>query len=340
MSRGNGRCQTRQGKSETTEDDEVGGLHVAATEQGSRRTINDNDLVDITVRSEVRPQRWPAGRPVVARGRAGSATLPAMASPIPHNWQVPKIFRDRMGAHAGRQRCMAAEGHLLLVVHEMPDPRKPGTREGQLHWREPSGAWHCSAGGPPTIVPLRSHVEAYAEAAARHEALAEKATSADDWYALVYATGPVARTTKNLAAALQEAREAAKDDHELITVRDASSDVARSFELLHAHAREGLEYTTAKRAEEQSRNAEHMLVSAHRLNLTAALFLPMTAIATIFGMNLDHGLAGIAVPAMFWAVVGAALLLGLIVRASLPRPPAPVPHAPPKPAATKPKHRP
>jgi hypothetical protein len=247
-----------------------------------------------------------------------------MASPIPHNWQVPKIFRDRMGTHGGRQRCMTADGHMLIVLHDPPDPNKRIHREARLFWREPSGAWHASAGGPPTIVPLRSHVEAYAEAAARYEALAQKATTADDWYALVYATGPVARTTKNLAAALQEARDAAKDDHDLISVRDAASDVARAFELLHAHAREGLEYTAAKHAQHQGRNAEHMLASAHRLNLIAALFLPMTAIATIFGMNLHSGLDTLG-SGVFWGVVAGTLLLGIIVRASLPRPPAPEP---------------
>jgi len=263
-----------------------------------------------------------------------------VASPIPHNWQVPQVFRDRMGASAGRQRCMAADGHLLVVLHDLPDPSKPRSRDAKIYWREPDGAWHGSAGGPPTIVPLRAHVEGFAEAATRHEQLAEAATGADDWYALVYATGPVARTTKNLAAALQEAREAAKDDHALITVRDAALDVARAFELLHAHAREGLEYTVAKRAEEQSRNAEHMLVSGHRLNLIAALFLPMTAIATMFGMNLDHGLSNVAPPAMFWVLLGVAMLLGIVVRASLPKPPAPTPVTPPRPTKAKPKSRP
>jgi len=234
---------------------------------------------------------------------------------------------------------MVADGHLLVVLHEIPDPSTPRSREGKIYWREPSGAWHGSAGGPPTIVPLRGHVEGFVAAATRHEALAEQATSADDWYALAYALGPIARTTKNLAAALQEAREAARDDRDLIVVRDSALDVARAFELMHAHAREGLEYTVAKRAEEQSKSAEHMLASAHRLNLIAAMFLPVTAIASIFGMNLDHGLSGVAPPIMFWALLAAALTLGIVVRASLPKPPPPVVMVA-KRAATKPKARP
>jgi hypothetical protein len=262
-----------------------------------------------------------------------------MASPIPHNWQVPNIFRDRMGTHGGRQRCMAAEGHILIVLHDPPDPNKRIHREARLFWREPNGTWHASAGGPPTIMPLRSHVEAYAEAAARYEQLAEKAATADDWYALVYATGPVARTTKNLAAALQEARDAAKDDRDLIAVRDAASDVARAFELLNAHAREGLEFTAAKNAQHQAKQAEHMLASQHRLNLVASLFLPMTAIAAIFGMNLHSGLDELGTT-MFWGLVAFTLMLGIIVRASLPRPPAPEPVVASRPTATKTKAKP
>jgi hypothetical protein len=262
-----------------------------------------------------------------------------MSSPIPHNWQVPQAFRDRMGAHAGRQRCMHADGHLLIVLHDVPDPTKRQRREASLFWRMPDGKWSCSAGGPPTIVPLQQHVKAYLDAAAHHEALLDVAIAADDWYALVHSTGPLARAASNMSDALQEAREAVSADRDLITVRDLAIDAARAFELIHVHANEGLEYTTAKRAEEQSRNAEHMLGSAHRLNLIAAVFLPVTALATLFGMNLRSGLEGRADPWAFWALVAASLLCGLVIKSSLPRPPAPVEAARPTAALAKTKRK-
>ncbi|MBK8241308.1 MAG: hypothetical protein IPK74_37820 [Deltaproteobacteria bacterium] len=252
-----------------------------------------------------------------------------MASPIPHQWQVPKVFRDRMGNHAGRQRCMVDGGHVLLVLHSPPGANRHGRRDAVLFWRTPDGTWACSRGGPPSFVPLRDHVEQFVTLAEACEARIADAATADEWYALVRETAPLARLSKNLADAVQDARAAVEGDHALITIRDSALDAARAFELLAANAREGLDYTLAKRAEDQARQGQHMLESAHRLNLIAAVFLPMTAVATVFGMNLAHGLESMRAPWLFWGVTAVAIVVGLVIRASLPRPPAAVTATPP-----------
>ena len=266
--------------------------------------------------------------------RAARAILPAMitltsttsatsqSSPIPHNWQVPEVFRERMGALAGRQRVMLHGGHILVILHELPDPETPDKRVAQLYWRTPDGKWQASAGGAPGIAPLRAHVEAFVEAANRLETLADEADSADDWFSLVHAASPMLRSAHNLHRTLQEARDAVKDDRALITVRDLAGDAERAFELIHAHAKEGLDYTIACRAEEQSRDAQHMLEAAHRLNMIAAVFLPVTAVATLLGMNLHHGLEDFPAPMTFWLTVGLCFIFGLWIKASMPRPPS------------------
>lgn len=243
-----------------------------------------------------------------------------MSSPIPHNWQVPEKFRERMGNHAGHQRIMVEAGHLLVILHDIPDPETPAKRDAKLFWRNPEGTWLASTGGPPGIAPLRDHVEAFVEAADRLEQRGDTASSADDWFALIYASGPMLRSARNMQHALQEAREAAKADKALIAIRDRAGDAQRAFELIHAHSQEGLRYTTAKRAEEQAQGAQHMLEAAHRLNMIAAVFLPVTAVATLLGMNLQHGLEKWPAPATFWATVGLTLILGLWIKASMPRP--------------------
>jgi hypothetical protein len=260
---------------------------------------------------------------------------PGMTSPIPHNWQVPEKFRDRMGSHAGHQRCMVEAGHLLVILHDIPDPETPDKRDARLFWRNPEGTWQSSAGGPPGIGPLRDHVEAFVESASRLEERGDHATTADDWFTLIYASGPMVRCVRNMQHALQEARDAAKADKALIAVRDRAGDALRAFELIHAHAQEGLRYTTAKRAEEQAQGAQHMLEAAHRLNMIAAVFLPVTAVATLLGMNLKHGLEDWPHPVTFWATVGLTLVLGLWIKASMPRPPL-HPEPPPKPEPVKP----
>ena len=252
-------------------------------------------------------------------------------SPIPHHWQVPQEFRERMGTQAGRQRCMVADGHILLVLHDIPDPETPERREAKLFWRPPDGKWLASTGGPPSIAPLRAHVEAFVDAAARLETLGDDADSADDWFALVYASSPMHRSARNMHRALQEAREAAKLDRALIAVRDLAGDAERAFELVHDHAKEGLDYTIAKQAEQQGRDGQHMLEAAHRLNMIAAVFLPVTAVATLLGMNLKHGLEDFPAPWTFWITLALTFVLGLWIKASMPRPPARVADAAPEP---------
>ena len=78
-----------------------------------------------------------------------------MSSPIPHNWQVPEVFRERMGSQAGRQRVMAHAGHLLVILHAVPDPEQPRGREARLFWRSPDAKWQSSAGGGAGIAALR-----------------------------------------------------------------------------------------------------------------------------------------------------------------------------------------
>ncbi len=245
-----------------------------------------------------------------------------MSSPIPHNWQCPESFRERMGNQAGKQRIMSHGGHLLVILHLLPDPATPEKRDARLFWRSPDGTWLGSGGGAPGIAGLRAHVEAFLEEANKLEARADAADSADEWFSLVRSTSPLLRSARNMHRTLQEARDAAKEDRNLITVRDLSGDAERSFELLHAHTQEGLDYTIARRAEEQAHDAQHMLEAAHRLNMIAAVFLPVTAVATLLGMNLRHGLEGWPAPLTFWVTLVLCFAMGLWIKSSMPRPPA------------------
>src|SRR5947209_3691787 len=64
---------------------------------------------------------------------------------IPFGWEVPGVFRSRLGDRAGRQRIMTADGHLLIVLHKVP---QPGTtqREPAIFWRNPRGDWLATEG--------------------------------------------------------------------------------------------------------------------------------------------------------------------------------------------------
>ena len=60
--------------------------------------------------------------------------------------------------------------------------------------------------------------------------------------------------------------------------------------LLYNEARNSLDFSIARRGEEQARSSHRMAVSAHRLNLLAAFFFPIATLTALFGVNLRHGL--------------------------------------------------
>jgi Mg2+ and Co2+ transporter CorA len=60
-----------------------------------------------------------------------------------------------------------------------------------------------------------------------------------------------------------------------------------------------------------------MAATAHRLNLMAALFLPLTAVASVLGMEVKSGLADTR--ENFYYIVGGGIALGLIVALLLRR---------------------
>jgi len=242
----------------------------------------------------------------------------AVSSPIPHNWDVPKVFRDRFGARAGRQRVMSADGHLLLILHELPRP-DGGEANARLYWRKPDGTWRSSSSSATTLGALRAHLEEFVAAIDGLEARAANATRAKDWFSILHEVAPLNRTTLGMAATLQEARDLAKNDRDLISLRDLAQENERAVELITTHARAGLDFTIAQNAENSANATEHVVQSQHRLNLIAATFLPITALGALLGTNLKSGLESWNAPYAFWAVMAAALVLGVLVRITLPR---------------------
>jgi Mg2+ and Co2+ transporter CorA len=207
---------------------------------------------------------------------------------------------------------MFAEGHLLLVLHDLPAPRRIG-RIARLFWREPSGQWH-SAGGAGSTAPLHAHIEHFAGAIERLEQKTDRAASAETYFGVLKEIVPIHRTAVRLHVALQEARELVPEERELILARDRAGEIERAAELLHSDARNGLDFTMAQRAEEQAEASQRLVDASHRLNLLAAVFLPLTALGAVFGMRLSHGLEDLPSPWMFWLVVATGVVLGLVVR--------------------------
>jgi hypothetical protein len=155
---------------------------------------------------------------------------------------------------------------------------------------------------------LQEHIAAYGQVIERLDEGYEGARSSLDYFRLLEAIVPVERACKNQLAALQGAREVV-DDKDVITLRDSAATIARNAELLHADARHGLEYAMAKQGEEQARISQSMATAGHRLNLIAAVFLPLTALGSMLGMNMRSGLEAQPVW-LFWVVFAVGMMVG------------------------------
>lgn len=240
-----------------------------------------------------------------------------MSKLLPVAWSVPDRIRARLGARAGRPRAMSHEGHCLVILQSAPRPGD-AAREPSFFWRAPDGAWKSIGGsGKGGLKALREHVEAYTAEAERLESHVEGAQRAADYYRVLQEVGPLLRASRGLHKALQDARDATNDP-EIITLRDQAGDIERAVELVYDDAQNGLGYTTARQAEEQAALSTNIAQAGHRLNRLAALFLPMSALGSVLGMNLVHGFEGRYAPWLFWCAVAATFSLGFLVRATLP----------------------
>lgn len=231
---------------------------------------------------------------------------------LPAAWNVPDVFRKRLGQNVGRQRAMAADGHLLLVLHAPPGPEDL-ERTGRFFWRQPDGTWRSNAFGGGTAA-LARHLDEYRQAVESLERADDEADSARDYFDVLYRLDPVQRAARHLHQVLQTARERCPDDRDLIDFRDRAYQIERTAELLTRDARNGMELEVARRAEQQAASSFQMAVSAHRLNVLAAFFFPIITLCTIFSTNLRHGLEDVQGPLPLVAVLAAGLLLGFVLK--------------------------
>ena len=236
-------------------------------------------------------------------------------SPLPDAWNVPQVFRDRIRGSVGRQRAMSADGHLLLVLHEPPRDGET-RRRGRLFWRSPEGSWQSNTLGPG-IGALRKHLNEYLDLIDRLDKAEDRAERSDEYFRILREIAPLRRAASNMYDTLQEARDLVREDEHLIVCRDEAYHVCRATELLQGDAKIGLDCAIARRAEEEAESSHRMAVASHRLNVLVAIFFPIATIATIFGMNLDHGLGATEGPWLFWVLVLAGVASGFFLRAAI-----------------------
>ncbi|MGZ0170163.1 MAG: CorA family divalent cation transporter [Planctomycetales bacterium] len=236
---------------------------------------------------------------------------------IPASWEVPTIFRNRLGNQVGRQRAMVADGHLLLILHGPPAPDEHD-RQGRLFWRDPDGTWKFNCPDSP-IKSLHGHLKEYGARIEKLEEQEEAAKSADEYFKVISDLLPLHRAARNMHAAVQTARQEIKEAKDIINFRDEAYEIERTSELLHADAKNELDFIVVRRGEKQAQASYKMGVSSHRLNVLVAFFFPIATLSSIFGTNLIHGYENKDSPWLFLLMLLSGLLFGLVLTIAITR---------------------
>ena len=238
--------------------------------------------------------------------------MPTGPSLLPSSWDIPQIFRDRLGITAGRQRAMVHEGHLLLVLHAPPE-EDHAARGGRFFWRDPGGGWSAHSTSKPCRS-LDAHLAEFETTVAELDERDPADETAIELHADITALAPLVRAARNLRAALQHAREMLSEVEEIIVYRDRSNQIERMAELAYQDAQNTLGFTTALQAEAQATSGYQMARSSHRLNLLVAFFFPMATLSAIFGVNLAHGFEARLAPFPFLGLIALSIISGFVLK--------------------------
>ncbi len=238
---------------------------------------------------------------------------------LPPEWEVPPIFRTRLGEQAGRQRLMTEAGHLLLILHAPPSP-EVNERQAKIFWRSPKGEWKAANTKIDGLKALQQHLHQYGYVVEQLENQLDQAKRAEEFFAILRALAPLLRAIRNLHHTLQQAREKFETVRELIILRDQAYQLERTSELLDAEAKHALNFMLAQQAEEQTQNSEEIAEASYRLNLLASLFLPVTALATIFSMNFPETMKTFDSFLTFGGVLLIGMILGYRLKRKLQKP--------------------
>lgn len=233
---------------------------------------------------------------------------------IPKAWDLPESILKRLGDAAGRQRLMDEDGHLLLILHQAPEPEDAEVRKPALFWCSPAGEWKSSPDGGG-LAALDAHLETYRKNILAQDAEVEAATTPRQYFDVMKHVNPLHRSTRNLMAVMQEAREARPDERRLINFRDRAAELERAIDLVAADAKSGMDFALAENTEEQSRFAHEANVEARRLNRIVSFFFPLATLVAVFGMSPPVEV--LKMPG-FWLVIIAGILAGLFIQI-LPR---------------------
>jgi len=236
-------------------------------------------------------------------------------NPLPKIWDLPLALRIQLSSRGGRQRALTDDQHLVLVLHSYRSSKPSASKRLQptpvYFWRTPEHEWHFSERGGG-FQALESIVQDYEDRVIQLEEANTLATKPEQWFGILDTLTPLLRSARGVSETLLKAYEETNcgQQRELLQkVCDQASETVRIAELLMEDVRRAIQFALVRQQERQSGYIRQQSSAAHRLNVLAAVFLPVATVSSVFGMNLHHGFENWS-PITFWAVLISAMVLG------------------------------
>ena len=171
---------------------------------------------------------------------------------------------------------MAADGHLLLVLHAPPKPDDT-ERAGRFFWRNPQGEWLSKDLGSG-IRALGLHIDEFEELINKLDREEAQASTVDEYFRVLEQLAPVHRTVRNLYQVLQEARRCARTIARSSTCGTVPTDWNAMRNCCSRKRRTRSISGWPNNRKSQSRATERMVVAQHRLNMLVAFFFPIATL--------------------------------------------------------------
>lgn len=240
----------------------------------------------------------------------------------PKIWDLPFDIRRQLSGREGRQRAIAADHHLMLVLYCVPEPES-NRGETVYFWRNRDQEWHFSERGGGFSA-LEKVVQQYEHRVAELDDALSTAEDSRARFQVLDEVTPLLRSVRNLSDTLNKAWELSEQQAAVINkkkpgegepkasplqnVWEHAVEITRAAEFLKSDAEGAIKFAHARQQELQSHYFRQQSQAAHRLNILAATFLPVATISSVFGMNLASGLENTSV--LFWLVLLAAVAVG------------------------------
>ena len=123
----------------------------------------------------------------------------------PKIWDLPFDIRRQLSRRGGRQRAIAADNHLMLVLHRVPELNSD-RGDTVYFWRNGDQEWHFSERGGG-FATLENVVQQYEDRIVELEESLATAKDSRARFQVLDEITPMFRSVRNLADALHKAWE-------------------------------------------------------------------------------------------------------------------------------------